>query len=538
MPPELRAQLDALPPVAPTRPELAPLLHSLVAMGLVMEERTGPDDANPNLTCHELVRERSRSWMHDHPPDRTDLTEDTIRLAYAERLEAVYEVLQHRNMTTALQAGSRALVYYVQAGAYDRLGGFAGHVVTSTGDPRLLASLLPHLEAAAAAAPEGEARWSCLCYLADALRRGGHPEASLPFYAQATTQARTAAEAQGEHGRQTWAYVAAITGNWANALRDVGDLDAARQRRLDSAEALKKAGQPAVDVLGSELEALRIDIMQGQAAQALPQVEARLAQVEAWWQQHRAGQRVPEAPDPEALARALISALDIAMEAHFAQRDWESALHRIDAKLEVKQALERPVEDIAIDRLNHAIVLGRLGRFGEAQAELEACLRVFQDSPAERATVLSSLAQLFGAQGDVPQAIIQERRALALHEQLPAPEGRALSHNDLALYLERSGAPSALAESPRHQLAALIYRLVAGLGQHLQDSLRNYAIGFRRAQAAGTPLTVPRVADLLADPAFRPLADWLRQRQATVAAVQATVDQALDMARQAALEQK
>ena len=155
--------------LAPTRPDPTPLLRHLVAVGLATEERTGPDDDNPDLTCHELVRERIRAWMHDHPQDRADLTENTIRLAYAERLEAVFDALQHQNMTTALQAGSRALVYCVQAGAYDRLGGFASSVVTSTSDPRLLAGLLPHLEAAAEAAPEGEPRWSCLCYLADAL---------------------------------------------------------------------------------------------------------------------------------------------------------------------------------------------------------------------------------------------------------------------------------------------------------------------------------------------------------------------------------
>ena len=119
-----------------------------------------------------------------------------------------------------MQAGSRALVYCVQAGAYDRLGGFASSLVTSTSDPRLLEGLLPHLEAAAESAPEGKPRWSCLCYLADALRGGGRPDASLPFYEQAATQARTAAEAQGENGRQAWADVAAITGNWANALSD------------------------------------------------------------------------------------------------------------------------------------------------------------------------------------------------------------------------------------------------------------------------------------------------------------------------------
>ena len=143
-------------------------------------------------------------------------------------------------------------------------------------------------------------------------RQGGRPDASLRFYEQAATQARTAAKAGGEQARQAWADLAWITGNWANALGMTGDLDASRERHLESAEAEKKAGRPAVHVIGSELEALRIDIMQGRAAEALPQVEARLAQVEDWWQRHRSGQPVPEAPDPEFLARALISALDIA----------------------------------------------------------------------------------------------------------------------------------------------------------------------------------------------------------------------------------
>jgi hypothetical protein len=182
-------------------------------------------------------------------------------------------------------------------------------------------------------------------------------------------------------------------------------------------------------------------------------------------------------------------------------------------------------------------MLLRLGRFGEAQAELEACLQVFQNDPAKSATTLT-LAILFNEQGDVPQAVIQERRSLALRELLPDPQKRAASHNNLAVYLEHSGTALALAESPSHQLAALIYRLVVGLEQDLQDSLRNYTFLFRRTQATGTPLTVPRVAELLADPTFRPLDDWLRQRQADVAEVQAAVDQALDRTRQAALEQQ
>jgi hypothetical protein len=60
--------------------------------------------------------------------------------------------------------------------------------------------------------------------------------------------------------RQAWADLAWISGNWANALRYCGNLDAARQRQIESAEAEENAGNPAINVVGSELEALRIDI--------------------------------------------------------------------------------------------------------------------------------------------------------------------------------------------------------------------------------------------------------------------------------------
>ena len=149
-----------------------------------------------------------------------------------------------------------------------------------------------------------------------------------------------------------------------------------------------------------------------------------------------------------------------------------------------------------------------------------------------RAAVLSSLADVLKRQGDIPQAIIQERRSLAIQEQLPNPANRAVSHNNLANYLERSGTLSALAESSFHQLAALIYILVAGLGESLKTSLGNYAIDFRRARAGGTVLAVPRVEELLANPAFAPLAQWLSNREVPVDQLQSAVDQCLDQARQ------
>lgn len=537
LPQEIRGKIDALPPKKPAQPDMAPLLSRLVSVGLVTEQRDEPAYNNPELTCHELVRERICAWMAQHPQDRAELTENTIRLAYAERLEAVFKGLLHRDMSAALGAGSRALVYCVQAGAWDRLGGFASSLVTSTGDPRLLTELLPHLHTAAASAPEGRPRWSCLGYLADALGRAGRPDTSLLFYAQAATQARAVAEAAGVGSRQAWSDFAAISGNWANALGDVCDFGSARQRQLESADAAKKAGCPDMHIIASELEALRIDIMQGQVLTALPEVAARLAQVEAWWQRHLAGQPVPEAQDAEFLARVLIAALDIATEAHIAQEDWPAALHRIDRILEVKRALERPAKDIAGDRMNRANVLAWMQeRLGEAKAEMEACLELFTHDPARRTVVLSSLAALFNKQDDIPQAIAQERRALALCEQLPDPAGRAISHGNLANYLERNGTSSALVESPRHQLAALLYRIVAELFGSLMTSLHKYAIDIRRAHATGTALAVPHVAELLSAPAFAPLKQWLAQRQVNLDELQTTVDYLLNQARQAAQE--
>jgi tetratricopeptide (TPR) repeat protein len=533
MPPELRAILDALPPEGPVKPDLLPLLSQLVSVGLVTEEREGPDDANPNLTCHELVRERIRVWMEQHPQDRGEMTENTIRLAYAERLEAAFRGLLHQNMTAALQAGSRALVYCVQAGAWDRIGDFANRLVTSTNDPRLLVPLVEHLKTAAESAPEGRPRRICLLSLADAMMQVGRPDASLSFYEQAADEAKAVAEAEGADSRQAWAELSAITGNWANALFSADNLDESRKQRLDGVKAAKKAGLPEIHVLGKELEALRIDIMQGQVVAALPEVEKRLLRIQEWWQQHRSGKSVPEAPDPVLLARLLISALNIALQGHSASNDWPAGLRRMDETLEAEHALGRPVEEIARTRVNRANVLMQMpGRMDEAKAELEACLSLFEGDPATSATVLSSLANLLNRQGDIRQAIIQERRSLAMREQFPNPADRAASHNNLANRLERSGTPSALAESSFHQLAALIYMHVPGLGESLKTLLNNYAIRFREARAAGSVLAVPRVEELLADPAFAPLAQWLSKREVPIDQLQSAVDQHLDQARQ------
>ena len=304
-----------------------------------------------------------------------------------------------------------------------------------------------------------------------------------------------------------------IAGNWANALymsassttRAGGTSRAPRPRK-------KPAVRPSMSSV-SELEALRIDILQGGAAQALPEVETRLAQVEAWWRQHRAGERRAGGAQCRVLARALISALDIATQGHRAQKDWESALRRIDAILEVKRALQRPAEDIADTRMNRAVVLGVCA----ASAKQRPSWRV---PPRSSRTILPAVPRR-----SVPSPLYSPNKATWPRpspgaprprppQELPDPGTVPSRTTTSPTYLEPSGTPSALAEFPRHQLAALIYRLVSGLGQDLQNTLHNYVITARpRGRHSGSPA---RVAELLTDPGFRPLDDWLRQRQADV----------------------
>ncbi len=533
--PELRAEIEALPP-APQRADPRLLLRQLTALGLVDEWRVGSEDENAEFSCHELARERIRRWMAEHQHDQGGWSENTIRLAYGERLSYASDELLHENMSAALEAGARAIVYFVQADAYERLVGLASRVVTAANDPKFLERLLPHLEAAACAAPEGTARWTCLSNLAEALNRVNRLDQSLEYYQQAADLVRISAEAGGDAAREAWSDLTWILENWSSALLATGNLSGARQKRAEASEADRHVGRPLVHAIGNELEALRIDVMQGQADAALPQIEERLSKIERWWTASCAGLPTPDAPDREFLARAMISALDIAVGEHYALRQWEAALKRIDASIEVKQELKRSPEDIARDRANRADVLCQLKRHGEAKLEFEACLDIFENDPFARAKVLSSLASLYNGIGDLAQAITQEGRALALHNILPKPDARAISHGNLATHLDHAGGGQNLTESTRHRLAAFVYFLVSGSTRHLKTIFDNFVINFRIAASAGIELNIPRLAELLNDPSFAALNEWLAQRQVELDDLQAGIDEFLDQARQTARE--
>ena len=513
---------------SPTPPPMAPLLAALHRTGLVTEEVPAGRDGPVSHGFHELVRERIAAWMAENPGECAGRTAEAVRVAYGERYAALFKQLlgsgRAGSRTAAAEAGRRGVVYLVRARAFDRLGSLASRLVTGTKDPTLLAGVIAELEAVADQVPAGRSRWALRVNLADALRRSGRPDLALALYEQAASEAEQAGN---------WSDVGVTCGNWASALHNAGQLDASRAMQLRSAEVRTRAGEPGVDVVGSELEALRIDVMQGKAREALPSIATLLDPVRTWWQAHRAGQSVPEAPDSDVLGRVLIAGLDIAVQANLALEQWAACLALLEEIEQVQRDRGESRHEMARTRFNQYGPLLKLGRLDQAQAVIEDCLDVYREAGylAEQARALSALAHLWKERNDLDQAIGLERQALTLRNRLPDPAGRAISHNNLSSNLDQAGQ---LEDMARHSLAAITYRLVIGHHQDLSTSLRNLTLDMRRAARAGETYHLPRLADLLAVPEFHALGQFLADRAIDLPALQQDIDQFAAQARQAA----
>lgn len=497
----------------------AKMLSRLRVSGLISRETDpGAETEMPVFSFHELVRERMAEWMAAHPDETGGRDREAVWIAYGERYAAAFDQIRasgkERAMETAAEAGRRALVYMVRAGAYDKLGSFASRLVTGTRNPALLRGVIAELKNVADTLPAGETRWSVRTYLADALDNSGQSDQALPFFEQAAAEA----EAAGD-----WSDVGWICGNWANALGDVGRLVESKKLHLKSSEANQKAGKPEVNVIGSQLEALRIDVYQGHAETALPEIESRLETVRRWWQRRKAGEPVPEAPDDGFFARALVSGLDIAMNANHQLKNWDACLKLLEEMEQTDRDTGQSRHEQMRTRANQYAPLMRLGRLDKAQHVMEECLAVFREvgDLTDQSKALSALADVWNERGDIRQAIELERRTLDVRNRLPDPGDRTISHHQLCNYLEKAGQNEEMAA---HDLSAGLYSLVSGRGEHLKRWMNDLRIRRNRAAQAGETYTLPRIPALLARPEFEPLKRWLAERGVDLEELQGRVD--------------
>jgi len=513
IPPEIRALLEKSAD-APQSTPVAPLLEELSSTGLISEENKDTSDSAA-YSFHELVRERMSEWMKTHESEKRGLTEEQIWVAYGERYADMFNQLQlsgqENAMSAASEAGRRALTYMVRAKAFEKMSGFVSGLVTGTHDPTLLRGVIAELQSVAEQVPAGRDRWSLRTYLADALARSDRPDQSLALYEQAVTEAEAA---------EDWSHVGWICGNWAHALKDVGQLDMAKATQLRSADAKRKAGRPKVNVIGSELEAFRIDVYQGKAQEVMPDIEARLNEVRGWWQRHKAGESVPDAPDPVFLGCALVSGLDIARGANQRLENWEACLSLLKEIEQAYREMGESKHEVYRTRLNQSVLLRDLGRLDDAQQLAEECLSVDREfgDLGGQASDLTALANIWADRGDIEQAIALERQALSIKNQLPVPSDRIASHNNLASHFLEADKTE---DVTRHFLAGIIYSLIIQRFDFISTMLGS----LNKLAQSNTRYDLPRVSELLARPEFEALGRFVEQFGVDVAELQGKVDE-------------
>ncbi|MDM8536119.1 CHAT domain-containing protein [Desulfobacterales bacterium HSG17] len=493
-----------------------PLLAALSESGLVQKQGKGETAV---YSFHELVRERCAAWMDLHTAEQGKHEAKEIWQAYGERYAGIFKHLMQSGQPGSREAGTemgrRALTYIVRAEAFEKLIGFASDLVITTRNPQQLQAVIAELKSILEQVPEGKTRWSVRTYIADALDNSGQTGQSLAFYEQAVEEAES---------EQNWTDVGAICQNWANALGNAGRLSQARETYQRSAQAGRKAGSPEINIIAAELEALRIDIFQGQVKEALPKIEAILSKLRNWWQSHKKGQNIPHAPDAAFLSRVLISALDIASAAHQSLKNWQNCLDLDKETEETKQVLGESEHELARTKYNQYGALIRLGKLSEAQQVLEGCLQVFKkaDDLTMQSKTLSGLANIWKERGDLPRAIELEQQALAVKERLDDPGTLAVSHGNLSNYLYASGK---MEDSAFHRLAQMVYRIITNNKQGLTHCLRNLAIHIKQGAQTNTPYTLANLATLLTNPEFAALTRFLKKWEVDIDELQGKIDE-------------
>lgn len=263
MPPDVRKHFaEKLDHISANTPVVGRLLDELCDSGLLNRE-CGQNET-PILTFHELVRERIAAWVEQHPEERAGRTQEQAWVAYGERYALAYlkwavlrATSQDNAMELGMEAGRRALIYLTRAHAFEHLFQFASSVVTSTHNPASLNQVVDQLKGVIDGMPADNI-YSCYVrgYLADSLRSTGQFEQALPLYEQAAEEAQTAKQ---------WAQTGLICANWGTALVEVGQLEVAKGTLLRAIQAYRKSGWDHLDLVGMELEALHVDVMQGKA---------------------------------------------------------------------------------------------------------------------------------------------------------------------------------------------------------------------------------------------------------------------------------
>ena len=261
--------------------------------------------------------------------------------------------------------------------------------------------------------------------------------------------------------------VSVASGELLILLRQNGRLDEALALAGEMAGYTQKAGLGPWAQLGDECRRLQILNALGRYDDVLEAVEALRTKLAALPEQRE----LEEAVNPWNVREGL---LDTGREAALRGEHYGEALALNAEIVQYRKQRGASALELARTRYNDSGALLRLARYKDARQLLLDCRAVFE---AERdieylGKVWSALADLADKTGDQADAVRFEEIALAYKYQAGRPESCAVSHNNLANSLQRSGKDTETVLA--HRLAAVAMALQMQSG-HLPIFLRNLA---------------------------------------------------------------
>jgi len=439
-------------------------LAELVQRGLVeqitddrpqtADNSTAPPDPQP---LSSVVRRPSSLRLHPAVAETIrHATSETLRAAVDIELGnfwiAVYRQGRQTEMQgggpLVVQGGKRAAPYLMRAERWDDAGRLLEQVIQRDNTPATIAQVIPRFQQIVEARKGTEEGLMAASVLANALMKAGR-------YDEAEAQLRDLIAASVAQNNYRQASVNA--GRLINLLSARGQLQAALAVATDMAEYSRRAGLGPWTQLTAEGMRLQILNAMGQYREVLDAVQRLRPQMET----------LPETSDADETANpwnVREGLLDTGCQAAQQLAQWETALELNAAIVKYASARGADEVELARRRFNDYGPLLRLRRFPQARALLEYCRAVDEQAHdfGGLGADLSALADLEDKEGNRAAAVSYAKSALRYGYQVGQPKVIAISHNNLANYLERAGAPQD--EWLAHRLAAAIIWLQINSG--------------------------------------------------------------------------
>lgn len=452
-------------------PELPPLLACLTEAALIDARATGEADDGPaSWRLHPGVAAAAR----DKAPDGLCAAVD--RYMGGIWLKLLQIGIQNENQRAGgliRRAGFAAAPYLLRGEQWETAGWALEQVLRRDQSPAAVAAASPLLRKAADGVT-GVEGLGLRGVLARALWLAGRVEAAEIEMRAVIDQAAAAG---------AYRMASAVAGDLFSLLVQFGRLSEALTLAEESAGHKLRAGLGPWTRLGVEAQKLQIMVSQGDYAAVLTEVE-----------RHRQTMReLPEASDaPEAVDvwNVRETLLDVGRKAALRSERWQAALDFNQDIAASERARGAPPNERAGTRFNDYGPLLRLGRLDEAATLLAECRDEFTRARDWRmlGKVLSAQGNLADHRGQPIEAAGLARAALRYAYAAGQPEDCAISHNNLAHYLIKSGAAPAVALA--HRLAAILIGVLMGSG-HVQDSRRNLVIHIHNLGVADARAAMP-----------------------------------------------